>query len=101
MVRSKDMKELREKMQDNINEVNKTAHQVKGRLEHLDKMNETAMKRKVRGCTLASSKPHRGSQWRMVEAETCSQYELQWPGRVRRAGCKYYASPRARLSAAT
>lgn len=42
------MKGIREKMQDDIDEVNKIAHQVKNRLERLDKMNEQALSRPVR-----------------------------------------------------
>lgn len=47
VTRSDEMKEIREKMQDDIDEVNKTAHQVKNRLECLDKLNEQALGRSV------------------------------------------------------
>ena len=47
VTRSEEMKGIREKMQDEIDEVNKIAHQVKNRLERLDKMNEQALGRPV------------------------------------------------------
>jgi hypothetical protein len=47
VTRSAEMKEIRERMQTDIDEVNKTAHQVKNKLEHLDKLNEQALSRKV------------------------------------------------------
>jgi len=47
VTRSEEMKGIREKMQDDIDEVNKIAHQVKNRLERLDKMNEQALGRNV------------------------------------------------------
>ena len=50
VTRSEEMKEIREKMQDDIDEVNKTAHQVKQRLERLDKMNQQALSRPVSTC---------------------------------------------------
>ena len=48
VTRSEEMKGIREKMQDDIDEVNKIAHQVKNRLERLDKGNEQALSRPVR-----------------------------------------------------
>lgn len=48
VTRSEEMKGIREKMQDDIDEVNKIAHQVKNRLERLDKANEQALSRPVR-----------------------------------------------------
>lgn len=48
ITRSEDMKNVREKMQDDIDEVNKTAHQVKQRLERLDKLNQQALSKPVR-----------------------------------------------------
>ncbi len=48
VTRSDEMKGIREKMQDDIDEISKTAHQVKARLERLDKMNEQALSRPVR-----------------------------------------------------
>ncbi|KAK9804832.1 hypothetical protein WJX72_007710 [[Myrmecia] bisecta] len=53
VTRSAEMKDIREAMQVDIDEVNKTAHQIKSRLEHLDKMNQSAMGRK--GCGQGSS----------------------------------------------
>ena len=47
VTRSEEMKDIREKMQDDIDEVNKTAHQVKQRLERLDKLNQQALQRPV------------------------------------------------------
>lgn len=47
MTRSEEMKGIREKMQDDIDEVNKIAHNVKNRLERLDKANEAALTRPV------------------------------------------------------
>eukprot|EP00884_Botryococcus_braunii_P007879 jgi/Botrbrau1/17092/Bobra.0399s0002.1 len=49
VTRSAEMKEIREKMQSDIDEVNKTAHQVKSKLEYLDKLNEQALNRKGTG----------------------------------------------------
>lgn len=51
VTRSAEMKEIREKMQSDIDEVNKIAHQVKNKLENLDKLNEQALGRKVM-CTV-------------------------------------------------
>ena len=48
VTRSEEMRVIREKMQDDVDEVNKTAHQVKNRLERLDKLNEQALGRQVR-----------------------------------------------------
>ncbi len=39
-------------MQDDIDEVNKIAHNLKARLDYLAKLNEAALKRKV--CSIAS-----------------------------------------------
>ena len=47
VTRSDEMKGIREKMQDDVDEVNKTAHQVKNRLERLDKLNEQALSKPV------------------------------------------------------
>lgn len=47
VTRSAEMKEIRERMQSDIDEVNKIAHQVKNKLENLDKLNEQALGRKV------------------------------------------------------
>lgn len=47
VTRSEEMKVIREKMQDDIDEVNKIAHQVKNRLERLDKGNEQSLSRPV------------------------------------------------------
>ena len=48
VTRSEEMRVIREKMQDEVDEVNKTAHQVKNRLERLDKLNAQALGRPVR-----------------------------------------------------
>eukprot|EP00891_Asterochloris_glomerata_P001953 jgi/Astpho2/1953/Aster-00466 len=53
ITRSADMKELREKMQVDIDGVNKIAHQCKNRIDRLMKMNEAALNRK--GCGPGSS----------------------------------------------
>ncbi|DBB18656.1 hypothetical protein WJX82_008162 [Trebouxia sp. C0006] len=46
ITRSAEMKEIRERMQDDIDEVNKIAHDLKARLDYLAKLNEAALKRK-------------------------------------------------------
>ncbi|DBA73303.1 hypothetical protein WJX77_008885 [Trebouxia sp. C0004] len=46
ITRSAEMKEIRERMQDDIDEVNKIAHSLKARLDYLAKLNEAALKRK-------------------------------------------------------
>ncbi len=48
VTRTGEMKEIRERMQDDIEEVNKAARTVKLRLERLDKTNEQAVSRKAR-----------------------------------------------------
>jgi syntaxin 1B/2/3 len=48
VTRTGEMKEIRERMQDDIEEVNKVARTVKTRLERLDKANEQALSRRVR-----------------------------------------------------
>jgi syntaxin 1B/2/3 len=49
ITRSNEMKEMRERMQVDIDNVNKVAHQCKNRIDHLMKMNEQALNRKGSG----------------------------------------------------
>ncbi|KAL3134903.1 hypothetical protein ABBQ32_007869 [Trebouxia sp. C0010 RCD-2024] len=53
ITRSAEMKEIRERMQEDIDEVNKIAHGLKARLDALARMNEAALKRP--GCEAGSS----------------------------------------------
>ncbi|BDA49471.1 Putative syntaxin-131 [Coccomyxa sp. Obi] len=53
VTRTGEMKEIRERMQDDIEEVNKAARTVKLRIERLDKANEQSLSRK--GCGVGSS----------------------------------------------
>ncbi|KAL0049027.1 hypothetical protein WJX82_004642 [Trebouxia sp. C0006] len=46
ITRSADIMEIRETMQDDMNEVSKIAHNIKSRLEHLQRVNEAALDRK-------------------------------------------------------
>ncbi len=48
VTRTGEMKEIRERMQDDIEEVNKAARTVKLRIERLDKANEQSLSRKAR-----------------------------------------------------
>lgn len=48
VTRTGEMKEIRERMQDDIEDVNKAARSVKLRLERLDKANEQSISRKAR-----------------------------------------------------
>ncbi|CAK0787669.1 hypothetical protein CVIRNUC_010891 [Coccomyxa viridis] len=53
VTRTGEMKGIRERMQEDIEDVSRTARQVKNRLERLDKVNEQALSRK--GCGVGSS----------------------------------------------
>lgn len=56
ITRAEEMKAVREKMQLDINEVNKIAHELKNRLERLQKLNETSLSRKGSEAGTASAR---------------------------------------------
>lgn len=60
VTRTGEMKDIRERMQADIEEVNKVARQVKTRLERLDKVNEQALKRPVRATHDCKPWPRKG-----------------------------------------